>query len=414
MEPGKKNICSVSWNKKPFRARIVLPSSKSISNRLLIMEALSRKKLTLKNISEADDTKLLQWLLSSKEKILDAQNAGTCFRFLTALLSQKEGEHILTGSERMKQRPVGELVNALRQLGADIEYLENENFPPLNIRGRKLKGKEIGIDSSQSSQFVSALLLIAPYVEGGLKLKLAGVQNSMPYMEMTLLLMEQFGIKVFREENVIEILQQEYVPKESSVEPDWSSAAFWYAMAAMSDEVEIFLEELLPESIQGDSVVAELVKPFGVATKFTSEGAILTKKEKSTLKNFSFDFSQHPDLAPAFFVLCSALEVEAKFTGLKNLSIKESNRTEALKSELEKCGAEILKVNEDEYHIVGGINKTANQPFNNYDDHRLAMAFAMLAITMGKVEIKNPAVVSKSYPNFWNDLRSAGFDVKFS
>jgi 3-phosphoshikimate 1-carboxyvinyltransferase len=397
-----------------LKASVQLPFSKSLSNRLLIMEALSGNKFSLKNISDADDTKLLQQLLALDSEIINAQNAGTCFRFLTAYFSLKAKEIILTGSDRMKQRPIGELVDALRKLGAEINFLENEKFPPLLIKGMKLKRAELEIDASKSSQFVSALLMIAPYVEGGLKINLSGEVSSMPYIEMTLKLMEQFGIKISRSGNTIEVPQQQYQPKEYSVEPDWSSAAFWYAMAAMSDEAEILLKGLSANSIQGDSVVTELMKEFGVETKFTSEGALITHIKKASPKNFPFNFSQHPDLAPAFFVLCTALGVEANFSGLKNLSIKESNRTDALKTELEKCGAEILKVSEDKYQIAPSIIESSNQQFNNYQDHRLAMAFAMLSIPLGKVEIKNPAVVSKSYPHFWNDLHAAGFEVEFS
>lgn len=396
-----------------LKTSVQLPFSKSISNRLLIMEAVSGKEFSLKNISSADDTILLEKLLSSKNKTLDAQNAGTVYRFLTAYLSQKDGGWTLTGSGRMKQRPIGELVYVLRQLGADIEYLEKENFPPLLIQGRKLKGGEVKIDVSQSSQFVSALLLIAPCVDGGLKIILSDEPSSMPYIEMTRKLMERFGIKIFRNGNTIEIFPQEYIPVEYSVEPDWSSAAFWYAMAVMSEEAEIFFPGLSADSIQGDSVVIELMKEFGVETKVTDKGAVITHKGKSIPKNFSFNFTNHPDLAPAFFVLCSVLGIEAKISGVKNISIKESNRSEAIKTELEKCGTQIFKMTEDEYLITSSINKSLNQPFNNYDDHRLAMSFAMLAIPLGRVKIKNPAVVSKSYPNFWSDLRSAGFKVKF-
>lgn len=443
---------SVAVEKKDnvLKTSVRLPFSKSISNRLLIIEALCEKKFPLKNISTADDTILLQRLLSSSERILDAQNAGTCFRFLTAYLAQKNGEWILTGSERMKQRPIGELVNALRKLGAEIKYMEKENFPPLLIHGKKLKGGEIKIDASQSSQFVSALLLIAPYVEGGISLNIEGEISSGSYIDMTLKLMENFGIKILRRENNIKIVQQEFIPKEYFVEPDWSSAAFWYAMAAMSEDVEIFLEGLSAQSIQGDSIISELMKNFGVETRFANGGAVITKKGNSIPEKFSFNFSQHPDLAPAFFVLCSALGVDAKISGIRNLSIKESNRTEALKTELEKCEEKILKVSSDEYSVrphplipspassvplKGGTPspkekgsgifsfgegehsrkfKTEVLQFETYNDHRLAMAFAMLAIPLGKVEIKNPAVVSKSYPEFWNDLRSAGFAVKFS
>ena len=399
---------------RTLKASVQLPFSKSISNRLLIMEALSGNKFPLKNISDADDTKLLKQILETESEIINAQNAGTCFRFLTAYLSQKEGKWSLTGSDRMKQRPVGELVDALRKLGAEIKYFEKENFPPLLIHGKKLMGGKIKISASQSSQFVSALLLIAPYVEGGLKIVLEGEVSSMPYIEMTLKLMEQFGIRIFKSGSAIEIPQQEYQPKEYSIEPDWSSAAFWYAMAAMSDEAEILLKGLSANSIEGDSIAVELMQQFGVETKFVSEGALITHRRKLTPKNFSFNFSNHPDLAPALFVLCAASGVEAKFTGLKNLSIKESNRTEALKTELEKSGARILKINEDEYQIIPSIIKSSDQQFNNYDDHRIAMGLATLAIPLGKVEIKNPAVVSKSYPEFWNDLRSAGFELKFS
>ena len=420
METDKKNVCSVSWNRKSLKTTVHLPASKSISNRLLIMEALNRRKFPLKNISHADDTKLLQKLLSSEEKILDAQNAGTCYRFLTAYLTQKEGEWILTGSERMKQRPIDTLVDALRKLGAEIKYLEKENFPPLAIQGKKLTGSELKIDSSQSSQFVSALLLIAPYVKDGLKLKLTGDDTSAPYINMTLKLMKYFGIKILNANNVIEIPQQEYTPKEYSVEPDWSSAAFWYAMAALSDEAEICMPGLSAESIQGDSIIADWMKRFKVETGFTKEGALLRHHKKSIEKKYSFHFRQHPDLAPAFFVLCSALGVEAKFSGVKNLSIKESSRAEALKTELEKCGAKIIKVSDDEYRITPHPLTPSPRgegeglwSFETYNDHRLAMAFAMLAIPLGRVKIKNPAVVSKSYPGFWNDLRSAGFEVNF-
>jgi 3-phosphoshikimate 1-carboxyvinyltransferase len=415
-----EQVCSVAWNGKSLKATVHLPASKSISNRLLIMEALSGKKFPLKNISDADDTKLLQQLLSSSEKILEAENAGTCFRFLTAYLAQKEGDWILTGSERMKQRPIGELVDALRKLGAEIKYLGKENFPPLAIRGKKLAGKELEIDSSQSSQFVSALLLIAPYIKDGLKLKLFG-ETSMPYIEMTLKLMKHFGINYFQNEKTLEIPQQDYIPKEYFVEPDWSSAAFWYAMAALSNDAEILLSGLSAESIQGDSIIADWIRPFNVETHFVNNGAIITHHKKSAEKKYSFHFSKYPDLAPAFFVLCSALGVEADFSGVKNLSIKESSRAEALKTELEKCGAKIIKVNEDEYEItphpltLSPVGEGEGLwSFETYNDHRLAMAFAMLAISFGKVEIKNPAVVSKSYPGFWNDLRSAGFEINFN
>ena len=414
------NVCSVSWNRKRLNATVHLPSSKSISNRLLIIKALSGKKFSIKNLSEADDTKLLQELLVSEERILDAQNAGTCFRFLTAYLAQKEGEWILTGSERMKQRPIGALVDALKKLGADIKYLEQPNYPPLTILGKKLNGISLEMNASESSQFVSALLLIAPRIKGGLKLKLTGNKSSTPYIDMTLRLMKQSGIKIPDSENAIEIPQQEYTPKDYIVESDWSSAAFWYTMAALCNDADVSLKGLETKSIQGDAIIATWMNLLNVETHFVKDGVIINHHKKPTQEKYSFNFSQHPDLAPAIFVLCAALGVEATFSGIKNLSIKESNRAEALKSELEKCGAKIIKVNEDEYHISPhpltpspkGERETLR--FETYNDHRLAMAFAMLAIPLGSVEIKNPAVVSKSYPGFWTDLRSAGFEINFS
>lgn len=411
------NACSVSWNKQSLKATVHLPASKSISNRMLLIQALSRKNFSIKNLSRAADTKLLNELLSSGEKILDAQNAGTCFRFLTAYLAQKEGEWVLMGSERMKQRPIGILVDALRKLGADIKYLEKENFPPLAIRGKKLNGAPLEIDASQSSQFISALLLIAPHLNGGLELKLKGHKSSGPYMNMTLSLMKQFGIKILNTEDVIEITQQEYFTEDYSVESDWSSAAFWYTMAALSDAAYVSLKGLTAGSIQGDSILADWMNLFSVETHFVKDGVIINHHKKSAEKKYSFNFSQHPDLAPAFFVLCVALGVEAKFSGLKNLSIKESNRAEALRTELEKCGAKLFKDNDDEYCLMPHLltaSPNGAWSFETYNDHRLAMAFAMLAIPLGKVEIKNPAVVSKSYPDFWSDLRSAGFEINFT
>jgi 3-phosphoshikimate 1-carboxyvinyltransferase len=420
MKKDKINACTVSWKQKPLKATVHLPASKSISNRILIMEALSGKKFPVKNISEADDTKLLRQLLSSKKKILDAGNAGTCFRFLTAYLAQKEGDWIFTGSERMKQRPVGELVNALHQLGAEIKYLDRENFPPLGIHGKKLNSGELEIDSSQSSQFASALLLTAPSVKGGLKLNLAGTASSTPYIDMTLRLMNEFGIKMLKKNTLVEIPEQEYHPAEYSVEADWSAAAFWYAMAALSNNADITLKGLTADSIQGDSILPEWMELFNVETHFIKDGAIINHHKKPAEKIYAFNFSQHPDLAPALFVMCAALGVEARFSGLKNLTIKESSRAEALKTEMQKHGAEIIRVNDDEYGIrphpltPSPEGNGAPMLFDTYGDHRLAMAFAMLAIPLDRVEIKNPAVVSKSYPGFWDDLRSAGFEIYFT
>ncbi len=404
---------------KTLKGTIRLTPSKSISNRLLIIQSLCEEKFKIHNLATANDTSLLQRLLNSAPGILNAEDGGTTFRFLTAYLSQKPGEWLLTGSDRMKKRPIGILVDALRKLGAEISYTEKEKFPPLKISGKKFAGGEIEIDGSISSQFISALLLIAPTLENGLKLKLIGEISSYSYIEMTLKLMNVFGIQYSWNENIVSIAHQQYKPSAIFVEKDWSAASYWFEMAAMSDDVDLMIKGLQQNSIQGDSVISEIMKQFGVETEFVKEGIRLTKKSFFYLpEKFSFDFIPYPDLVQAMAVTCAVLGVAGEFTGVKSLRIKETDRLAALQTELKrigvKCGILDFGFEISNYSNVHRPSSNLQFPtsiFRTYNDHRMALSFAPLAIKLGEVEIENPEVVRKSYPEFWDDLRSVGFEI---
>lgn len=403
-----------------IKTTIQLAGSKSISNRLLILNEVLGLNLILENNSTSEDTLLLQNALEQitnrKGGTIDIHHAGTDMRFLTALLATKEGEWILTGSERMKQRPIGELVNALRSLGADINYLEKENFPPLKINGKKLKGGQLEIDGSISSQFTSALLLISPTFENGLELTLKNEIVSWPYILMTLDLLSQFGLKVSTVLNTINVLstlnkKQETGNRKFFVESDWSAASYWYSIVALSKNAEITLVGLTNSSSQGDSVLPKIYKGLGVSSQFTNEGLLLSKN-KNVSPQFEYDFTDCPDLAQTVAVTCFALGIKANLTGLKTLKIKETDRILALKTELEKFSANV-EITEDSLTIHETRNKIpeTRSPINTYNDHRMAMSFAPLSLVYGPLNIKNPEVVSKSYPLFWEDLKSVGFSV---
>ncbi len=410
-----------------IKATVQLAGSKSISNRLLILNEVLDLNLILENNSTSEDTLLLQNALdqikNKKGGTIDIHHAGTDMRFLTALLATKEGEWILTGSERMKQRPVGELVNALRSLGAEISYLEKENFPPLKIKGKKLKGGQLEIDGSISSQFTSALLLISPTIENGLELSLKNEIVSWPYILMTLDLLSQFGLKVSTILNTIKVLptldkKQETRNKKFFVESDWSAASYWYSIVALSKNAEITLVGLTKSSSQGDSVLQEIFTKLGVSSQFTNQGLVLTKNANVSTQ-FEYDFTDCPDLAQTIAVTCFALGIQAKLTGLKTLKIKETDRILALKTELEKFGAMVV-ITENSIEIKDARRKTQDQlptadcqliTTETYNDHRMAMSFAPLSLVFGPLNIQNPEVVSKSYPLFWEHLKSVGFSV---
>ncbi len=394
----------------------MLPASKSISNRVLIIWALVDYPFEITNLSNADDTLILKNLLeriksSEEEPIhLDCGNAGTAFRFLTALLANKPGEWELTGSERMKQRPVKILVEALRDLGADIEYKGKNGFPPLSIKGKTLNGGIVSIDATTSSQYISALLMIAPVLPNGLELHLSGKTTSLPYIEMTLRIMKKMGINWECENNNIKIPPQKYLAKDFKVEADWSSAAYWYEIAAFSNNSEISLPGLKKDSFQGDAVLPEIYKYFGIETDFDENGIKITKTGKPT-ENFSFDFTGFPDLAQPVVVTCAGMNIPGEFIVPKNLRIKETDRLEALQSELKTLGYQTELI-ESGKHFILSLPKTNKQVKTNkrtivktYNDHRMALAFAPLCLLHKNLEIENPEVVSKSYPGYWGDLK---------
>lgn len=400
---------------------ITLAGSKSISNRALIMQALCEADFPIHRLANAKDTQLLQSLLNRDEAVLDAGAAGTTFRFLTAYLAIQPGVQVLTGTERMKQRPIKILVEALRQLGATIHYMEQEGYPPLEI-GQPTdedRTNQLTIAADTSSQYISALLMIAPVLPNGLELTLIGKMVSRPYIEMTLAMMQYFGIQFTWEGNVITVPPQAYQARPFIVEADWSAASYYYAMAAFAEEVDLQLNGLFENSTQGDAALVSMMKKFGINTEFNSEGIRLRKSGMAPQPVFEYDFIECPDLAQTLAVVCAGTSVHGVFTGLETLRIKETDRIAALKNELAKVGAIMAALpprfsskTDKQYFSVEGPVTVENTPvFSTYEDHRMAMAFAPLAL-FAPVKIEDPAVVEKSYPDFWEDLKKLGFEVE--
>lgn len=391
---------------------IQLPSSKSICNRALIIWALSKGCKSIDNLSDCDDTRVMVRALENMPDTIDIMAAGTAMRFLTAFLSVTEGEHTITGTERMRQRPIKILVDALRSIGADIEYTENEGFPPLKIKGTRLEGKEITLPGDVSSQYISALMMIGPILKNGLKLKLTGNIISRPYINLTIEIMKEFGGKAeWEKDNVIVIHPQNYKPVPYYVESDWSAASYWYEIAALSEDACIELPGLFEKSFQGDSKVAELFEQLGVKTEYADKHITLSKSRNIT-ERLEYDFVNQPDLAQTFVVTCCMLEIPFRFSGLQSLKIKETDRMAALMNEMKKLG---YVISESEGSILewnGEKCESETTPaIDTYEDHRMAMAFAPAALKLKNIRINNPQVVSKSYPGFWNDLTKAGFNI---
>ena len=391
-------------HKKELSGTIKLTGSKSESNRALIMQALSNGKVKLENLSEAADTVTLAHILNSESATLNVGPAGTAMRFLTAFYSLQATNVLLTGSERMKQRPIGILVDALKQLGAYIEYVEDEGYPPLNIKGPlQQTNNQVTIRGDVSSQYISALLLIAPSLPLGLDLHITGDLTSKPYIEMTLALLEQAGIKHTWEEQTIHIAHQPFHACTISIEPDWSAASYWYAMAALADEAEFFLPGLNGYSLQGDSNITEIMANFGITSQF-KDGGVFLKKEPKILERKIFDFKACPDLAQTVIVCCAALGHDATFTGLETLKIKETDRIKALQNELIKFSVKLIERNKVYKLDCRALHFPDKIYINTYHDHRMAMAFAPLIFKIKEVEIEDSSVVAKSYPHFWGDL----------
>lgn len=387
------------------KGEITIGGSKSETNRLLILNQLYGTPLEIKNLSDSEDTQTLRQAFSQTGNTIDVGHAGTAMRFLTAFFAiQENREIILTGSQRMKQRPIGILVEALNQTGADITYLENEGYPPIQIRGKKLNRDFVELDAGVSSQFVTSLLLIAPSLEHGLTIQLNGNITSLPYLTLSIEWLKKLGIQVEATGNQIKIHPKRTIePQTIWVESDWSSASYFYSLAALSEDAKIKLNHFHPNSWQGDSRVKEIyAKYFGVETRFQGTQIYLTKKADSLPDSLELNLNGTPDLAPTIAVTCGGLRMKCKLTGLGTLAIKETDRLAALRSELAKIGT-IAETTSDSLEIIGFKEIQEKPVIQTYDDHRMAMAFAPLCLLMD-LEIENPQVTQKSYPGFWNDL----------
>jgi 3-phosphoshikimate 1-carboxyvinyltransferase len=407
---------------KNINTEIQLTGSKSECNRALIISALSKKLVKVENLSNAADTVTLNGILNNLEeeleveiqesKTVDVGPAGTAMRFLSAYLSAKNGNFLLTGTERMKQRPIGILAEALKTIGADISYAEAEGFPPLNIVGPlNQKTAEVKIKGDISSQYISALLMIAPILPQGLTLEIEGELTSKPYVDMTLDMLAEVGISHSWNGNSISIKPQVFKPGTLVVEPDWSAASYWYSIAALADEAEISLPALKEKSLQGDSQIKNIMKIFGIATSKTDKGIAISNLGLSLEAKEVLDLKTCPDLAQTIVVIAAALGKNMSFTGLETLKIKETDRIAALQNELAKIGVTftednlVYTLNTDNLHFPDKVT------FATYEDHRMAMAFAPLALLINEVEIEEMQVVEKSYPYYWEDLKKAGFDI---
>jgi 3-phosphoshikimate 1-carboxyvinyltransferase len=386
----------------------LLPASKSISNRVLIIDALAGGKSALGNLSDANDTQLMRRLVKTEEKIIDVEDAGTTMRFLTAYFAITGQNKVITGTKRMKERPIGILVDALRTLGADIVYAEQDGYPPLHIR--RFAGqltRNLKIRGDVSSQFISALMMVAPTLPQGLSLELEGKIGSRPYIEMTATLMRHFGVPLTFKDNQITIEHSSYHPAAFTVESDWSAASYWFAFVALASDAEIMLPRISLTSLQGDRSIVDIMKPLGVLANM--DGDQLRLKKTETGKSITWDFTHSPDLAQTVAVVCAAKNIEGTFTGLESLRIKETDRIAALQTELAKIGAQLLE-NNGTWKLVPSGKLPASASFHSYKDHRMAMAFAPLATCMD-VTIENPDVVKKSYPSFWKDMTTVGFTI---
>lgn len=400
----------ISHKSKKCIGELKISGSKSETNRLLILKALF-SDFDIKNISNSDDSKTLEKALKSKEKIIDIHHAGTAMRFLTAYFSQLEGrEVILTGSKRMQERPIKILVDSLISLGADISYEKKIGYPPLRIKGKKIKGGSIKLPAGISSQYVSALLLIAPALENGIELSLLGKTTSLPYIEMTLFLLKNFGVKTYFDGKKIKIDPNiQFKIAKQTVESDWSSASYFYSIVALSKNAEITLSSYKSKSLQGDSILKNIYEKLGVKSIFKDNCLLLKKEQINFPISIDLNLSKTPDIAQTIAVTCYGLGIGCNLEGLHTLKIKETDRLIALERELKKLGANI-KITESTLTLIPGNNFIQNCSISTYNDHRMAMSFAPLSLKI-PLQIKDYEVVSKSYPNFWKDLVKLNFII---
>lgn len=400
-------------------ADIKLPASKSISNRALIIHALSGGNIKPENLSDCDDTEVIINMLENMPDVINIKAAGTAMRFSTAFLAVTEGEHTLTGTERMMHRPIQVLVDALRYLGADIEYKGEEGYPPLHIKGHHLDGGHLEVDGNVSSQYISALLMIGPVLKNGLELKLTGQIVSRPYIDLTLWTMGEFGAEAeWSDVDTIRVRPKPYKERPYLIENDWSASSYWFEIMALlgDSESEIRLGGLMDGSKQGDSMVRYIFSLLGVKSAFESKEQgvptmVTLKNHHCMLPRLDYDFTGCPDLAQTFVVCCCLKNIKFKFTGLASLKIKETDRIEALKTELRKLGYVIKDENNNTLLWEGETCEASMEPIDTYEDHRMALSFAPAAIKFPGLKINNPEVVSKSYPHFWEDLKKVGFII---
>jgi 3-phosphoshikimate 1-carboxyvinyltransferase len=388
-----------------------LPSSKSLSNRALILQALAGDQPVVSNLSDARDTVLMNKLVGTTEKVVDVMDAGTTMRFLTAFFGIKGAHKIMTGTARMKERPIGLLVDALRAIGVEVAYLEREGFPPIELKGfRKQLTDEVTVPGNVSSQYISALMMTGPVLPNGLRIKLEGKVGSRPYIDMTAALMKHFGVDADFRDNTIHVKHSAYKASPYRVEGDWSGASYWFAHAALAKDATLYLPGMSDKSLQGDRAIVDIMKLLGVHGSFDDNGVRVTKSGAAS-PSIEWDFTDCPDLAQTVLPVCAAKGVVGTFTGLESLYIKETDRVAALRNELGKINARIVEPARGVWRLEPGkFEDVKSIDVETYHDHRMAMGLAPLATIMD-VTIKSPDVVNKSYPGYWEDMKAVGFSV---
>lgn len=399
---------------QPIKGNLKITGSKSESNRLLLLNQLYSNVLTLDNLSNSEDSQLMQKALANGTNLIDIHHAGTAMRFLTAYFAISEGRTVtITGSDRMKQRPIKVLVDALKSLGADIQYLENDGFPPLKIKGQKLQKSMISIPADVSSQYITALMLIGTQLENGLTIELVGKVISVPYIMMSIQLLKKVGIEAKMNENIITIKPQQSIQNQTiQIESDWSSASYYYSLTALSPNSEINISTYYDDSLQGDSDLQNIYhEHFGVESTFENGNLKLKNNPTFEYKDcVELNLNHTPDIAQTITATCVGLNLKCRLTGLETLKIKETDRLQALKNELEKVGA-VVEITDDRLQILGYKNYNETPIFETYNDHRMAMCMAPLAVKF-PIKIENEMVVEKSYPTFWEDFETLGFEIE--
>lgn len=399
----------ISKSTPEIAGKVTITGSKSESNRLLILQALFNT-IDIKNLSNSEDSDMMQKALASQEEVVDIHHAGTAMRFLTSYFAVQEGRKtILTGSSRMQERPIGILVDALRAMGADIEYQKNEGYPPLVITGKTLAAAKVKLAANVSSQYISSLMMMGGYLPQGIEIELEGKITSVPYIKMTQALLNQLGITCSFEGQVIKVEHSETQPQTFTVESDWSSASYFYSLCAIAEKADLTLTSYKQDSLQGDSSLVEFYKELGVETQFGENSIRLTKLAGFAPKAVNFDLANSPDIAQTIAVTCFAIGIGCELKGLHTLKIKETDRLEALKNELTKLGAQI-EVTDNSLTLEPSNGCNADVKIKTYQDHRMAMAFAPLGLKV-PIAFEDAEVVNKSYPDFWKDFEKLGFEV---